>query len=152
MRQQLFSILKLRDCPNQEDREQWVPFFPFSIFVTTSTHDYNYYESDCELQKQFIPYPYTLYLWSWLSFGCFSLIPFTVFISPFFGSLSLDGDYHDVQTTKSMDVVLSEKKIHLLISPLKADLWASITVFENPQKCHSNFEFLRQNCRFSYWF
>ena len=30
------------------------------------------------------------------------LIPFASFLSPLFWSLSLDGDYHDVQTTKSM--------------------------------------------------
>ena len=88
---------------------------PFSIFVTTSTHTVEY-ESDCKLQKQFIPYPYTLYLWWLSSFLLALLIPFGFYL-PFFWSLSLDGDYHDVQTTKSMDVVLSEKKIHLLISP-----------------------------------
>ncbi len=50
-----------------------------------------------------------------LAFFATAIIPF-VFISPFFGLLSLDRDYHDVQTTKSMPSRRTKRKIQLLTS------------------------------------
>ena len=80
-------------------------YFTINIFEYTFVSFYGIQSLEGLLKKRFC-------FWYWKNYGDGAVCPSSLhrflwlhrsyFLSPLFWSLSLDGDYHDVQTTKSM--------------------------------------------------
>ena len=112
---------------------QWVPFFPSAYLLqhpptTTTTMSLIV---NCRSNLFLIHIHYTSEAGFLLAASLLSPSPF---LSPLFlGLFPSTGIIMMCRQQNRWMLYCPKKKIHLLISPLKADLWASITVFENPQ-------------------